>query len=432
MVRAIHKKEVKKRTATELTEPEARSMSISSVKQAWRYVVVFLLEVADYTLKEVSSVVGKKIMECAKWANRFWDTGSVEDAERSGRESKVDAKDLKAIKEEFSTSLPGISLKVVLKRLQESGKISKDVSEDSFRNALNNDGWGFQKVNHTLPLSDDHKDDRWAFAVKYRNVGLGYRAIFTDSKYFTGGQIEPRSKKQGFHAWAPDGEPRTVFKTQGSVQQVHAYGGVCKHGLTELTIVSGSNGLDDAYKVDRKNPRYKEGSVDADEKEKVISTLTGNVAHQEYRDIIMGGGPRKYNGLLSQAKVMFEKAGEKAWWWQQDGAPSHSIHDTLIGNETRRLIKSIAPNIVEWPATSPDLSPIENVWQHVEHVLWRDYTWHTQQEFQDSLLKAWKDVSNDKMFIKNIMASVDRRSKDGDKGGRIAQLLASKGDQTTY
>lgn len=407
-------------------------MSISSVKQAWRYVVVFLLEVADYTLKEVSSVVGKKIMECAKWANRFWDTGSVEDAERSGRESKVDAKDLKAIKEEFSTSLPGISLKVVLKRLQESGKISKDVSEDSYRNALNNDGWGFQKVNHTLPLSDDHKDDRWAFAVKYRNVGLGKRAIFTDSKYFTGGQIELRSKKQGFHAWAPDGEPRTVFKTQGSVQQVHAYGGVCKHGLTELTIVSGSKGLDDAYKVDRKNPRYKEGSADADEKEKVISTLTGNVAHQEYRDIIMGGGPRKYNGLLPQAKVMFEKAGEKAWWWQQDGAPSHSIHDTLIGNETRRLIKSIAPNIVEWPATSPDLSPIENVWQHVEHALWRDYTWHTQQEFQDSLLKAWKDVSNDKTFIKNIMASVDRRSKDGDKGGRIAQLLASKGDQTTY
>ena len=131
-------------------------------------------------------------------------------------------------------------------------------------------------------------------------------------------------------------------------------------------------------------------------------------------------------------RCTFEKAGEKAWWWQQDGAPSHSIHDTLIGNETRRLIKSIAPNIVEWPATSPDLSPIENVWQHVEHVLWRDYTWHTQQEFQDSLLKAWKDVSNDKTFIKNIMASVDRRSKDGDKGGRIAQLLASKGDQTTY
>ena len=65
-------------------------------------------------------------------------------------------------------------------------------------------------------------------------------------------------------------------------------------------------------------------------------------------------------------------------------------------------------------------------------LLWRDYTWHTQQEFQDLLLKAWKDVCNDKTFIKNIMASVDRRSKDGDKGGRIAQLLASKGDQTTY
>ena len=67
-----------------------------------------------------------------------------------------------------------------------------------------------------------------------------------------------------------------------------------------------------------------------------------------------------------------------------------------------------------------------------EHILWRDYTWHTQQDFQDALLKAWKDVGDDRKFIKKIMASVDRRSKDGDQGRRIAQLLASKGDQTSY
>ena len=30
-------------------------------------------------------------------------------------------------------------------------------------------------------------DKRWAFAVKYRDTGLGNKAIFTDSKYFPGG-----------------------------------------------------------------------------------------------------------------------------------------------------------------------------------------------------------------------------------------------------
>ena len=58
----------------------------------------------------------------------------------------------------------------------------------------------------------------------------------------------------------PDGEPRTVFKTQGSVQQVHAYGGVCKHGLTELTIMERLH-LAYAARVPRFAPQSMEGCL---------------------------------------------------------------------------------------------------------------------------------------------------------------------------
>lgn len=420
-----------KKDMKELMKESDRSFSIHSIGVAWRYVVVYLLEAASWALSDVVAFAGKRRAECVKWANRFWETGSFDDLARSGRPNVVDDADIELVKKEFSQSLPGTSLKVILKRLD--GKLSNNsASEDTFRTALKNSGWSHQKVNFILPLHHATMDKRWAFAVKYRNVGLGNKAIFTDSKYFHGGEIEPRSKKSGFCAWAPDGEPRSIAKTQGSSYQVHAYGGVCKYGMTELTIVSGTTGLADAYKYDRDNPFFEKDSTDP-AKAKKVKVFTSSVAHEEYRDIVMGGGPRSYKGLIHQAKAMFEKNGlQGQWYWQQDGAGAHSIKDTTIGKETRRLIDTVAPNVVDWPPSSPDLSPIENVWQHVEHVLWRDFNWTDKKTFTEALLKAWAQVSKDKTFIKNIMASVDRREGGGDEGGRIAQCLSRKGGQSDY
>ena len=243
-------------TKAELLPPEDRVFSVASFGLAWRWTVVFLLEICSKTLKEVADLVKKRPMECAKWANRLWKDGSVEDLGRSGRVSEVSSADLEAIKAELARSLPGTSLKVVLKRLKDGGNFEGSLSEERYRVALNDSGWSHQKVVFVLPLNHATMDKRWAFAVKYRNVGLGNKAIFTDSKYFHGGEIEPRSKKVGFCSWAPDGEPRTIVKTQGSNYQVHVYGGVCKYGMTNLTVVSGTTGLADAYKYSRDNPFY--------------------------------------------------------------------------------------------------------------------------------------------------------------------------------
>ena len=416
---------------TTLMAPEDREFSIASLTVAWRHTVVYLLEIASWDLPDVAKLVKKKASECAKWANRLWTTGSVDDMVRTGRPTAVTEADLEKVKAAFTTSLPGISLKVIVKRLQDEGKISK-LSEERYRIALKESGWSHQKVKFILPLNHKALDARWAFAVKYRDVGLGNKAIFTDSKYFTGGDIEPRSKKHGFCAWAPDGEPRNIVKSQGSSYHVHAYAGVCKYGMTDLIIVSGTTGLADAYKYARKNPFYEPGSTDPS-KAKNIDVFTSAVAHEEYRDIVMGGGPRKYKGLIHQAKEMFEKNNLRGqWYWQQDGAGAHSIKDTDIGNETRRLLNTVAPNVVEWPPSSPDLSPIENVWAKVDLVLWRDYEWTDRKTYQEALLKAWEQVRQDKAFIKNIMASVDKRASNGDEGGRISQCVARKGGQTDY
>ena len=403
-----------------LHPPSKRKHSIVELASAWRITTVFLLEFSLFSLSEVASMVGKRASECVKWANRLWETGSVEDSKRVGRPASISKSDVVILQKALAAASPGTSMKVILHKLEQEGKISKDHSQERWRIALIESGWSFQKVEFKLPLCGEDRQDRLDFAHFYRDVGLGNCAIFTDSKYFVAGTLDMGCKNQGYRSWAPDGDPRRMIRTQGNNYSIHVYGGVCKYGLTELTIVSGTKGLEKAYTAHVK--------VDG----KLTEVPTGAVAHPEYRDIIMGGGPRKYKSLLKQAKALFEANSVQNWYWQQDGAPCHSIKDTTIGKETRRLISTIAPNIVKWPPSSPDLSPIENVWQHVERVLWRDYSWNSQATYQTALFSAWKQVGNDKKFIKNVMASVDRRSKDGDEGGRIAQVISRLGGQTDY
>ena len=136
---------------TTVMAPEDREFSIASLTVAWRHTVVYLLEIASWDLPDVAKLVKKKASECAKWANRLWTTGSVDDMVRTGRPTAVTEADLEKVKAAFTTSLPGLSLKVIVQRLQDEGKISK-LSEERYRIALKASGWSRQKVTSILPL----------------------------------------------------------------------------------------------------------------------------------------------------------------------------------------------------------------------------------------------------------------------------------------
>ena len=151
--------------------------------------------------------------------------------------------------------------------------------------------------------------------------------------------------------------------------------------------------------------------------------------HLLYLDILKGGGPRGYKGLLPQAKALFERQYlHNQWWWQQDGAKAHTLFDTDKGNRTRAAIHAFTANIVEWPPSSPDLSPIENVWAELERRLWvGGKEWHNKETFKVALLHEWGKLQQDQTYLKKLMASVDRRPD-----GRIAQCLANHGGETNY
>lgn len=76
-----------------------------------------------------------------------------------------------------------------------------------------------------------------------------------------------------------------------------------------------------------------------------------------------------------------------------------------------------------WPAASPDLSPIENVWAMVEHRLQysKDHSWSTQLEFEQCIQAAWLKVTSDKEVVKHLYESMPKRMSEVVEagGGRI-------------
>lgn len=79
-------------------------------------------------------------------------------------------------------------------------------------------------------------------------------------------------------------------------------------------------------------------------------------------------------------------------------------------------------NSIPWPAQSPDMNPIKNLWDELERQVWA----HTslpknREELWEILQEEWYNIEVDK--YQNLVSSMPRR---------VAAVIASKGHPTKY
>jgi transposase len=124
-----------------------------------------------------------------------------------------------------------------------------------------------------------------------------------------------------------------------------------------------------------------------------------------------------YRELLADyLKPFLDELGPDLYDFQDDNAPIHTSRPVLHWKE-ENLISSIP-----WPAQSPDLNPIEHVWDHLERAV-RQRRPHPRnmRELATVLEEEW--VNLDRSYLEKLVESMPRR---------VQAVLESKGYPTRY
>ena len=105
-------------------------------------------------------------------------------------------------------------------------------------------------------------------------------------------------------------------------------------------------------------------------------------------------------------------------WFMQDNAPSHVSRYTIAELE-RRVIQLLRP----WPANSPDLNPIETIWNRMKDWIQRNYPpFMKLAELRVAVTRAWNEgiTSRDLCRVLDSMPS------------RMATVLQNNGGPIAY
>ena len=246
----------------------------------------------------------------------------------------------------------------------------EDVSPQTVRNRLHHFGLRSRRPAVCPLLSPCHRSARlaWAMARCHFREAQWSRIIFTDESRFL---LRPKDGR--IRVWRYRGER---FDEECTVQEVahgggsiHVWGAICRTGRSQLHI------------------------------------LRSNVNAVTYKQV-----------LEQQLRPWAEDhlGPANTWWLQDDNAPPHRASSV---NEFKAAtgIRSIP-----WPSRSPDLNPIEHVWDMLGRRV-RSPQPKSLVDLAARLKAAWDEIPLEQ--VTNLIDSMPRR---------IRAVIEAHGGQTRY
>lgn len=102
--------------------------------------------------------------------------------------------------------------------------------------------------------------------------------------------------------------------------------------------------------------------------------------------------------------------------FQQDNASIHTSGETLAFFDEMQI------NVMEWPARSPDLNPIDNLWAILSQNVCRDgRQFSTTAELTEAIISAWSEIRLE--TLQSLIASMP---------SRCVEVIEHRGNKTSY
>jgi transposase len=320
------------------------------------------------TLDDTADLTGASVSTVRRWNKRMRESGSTDDAPRSGRPRRTTAMDDAAI---------------VRASQLDHYKLAKDirdqlvlpVSDDTVARRLDAAGLGSHAAARKRHYTDDQRRARLSFARGYLNwtPEQWERVIFSDEV-----TVEGDGRRRRIRVRRPEGhrfDPEYTVHSRIFTPSTHWFACFCSRGP----------GFCEAYR----------GKLDGAALKGLLERTVPETADDYYQT-----DPTK--------------PGHEPWWLLHDHSP------VFMSRAVQTWLHNNGINCLEWPSYSPDLTPIENMWPRV-HALMDKLQPKTDEEVADAFVKCWAELPLD--LFTNYAQSMP---------ARLQAVIDANGAATSY
>eukprot|EP00757_Euglenozoa_sp_SAG-D1_P023474 gene23474-183_t len=306
----------------------------------------------------------------------------------------------RALHDEFLNEAKGVKRKRSPSAVPSTRTIRRAAREDL----------GFKSMRRRVrpKLNDEARQNRLHFAKRVLKDGVQWdKVLFSDEKIFEIGQHQVYCYQRG-------DKPRLLQRAKRPAS-IMVWGAVGLPLASKIAFVpelgrSLQAKLVPSWKKAKAQVQKRRTNLRKDLKKKGVSA---EQIRKLVKEIKLPTKPKRmdtmngelYRHCLQQA--LKPKATGIDYIFQQDGATCHTSAESLEFIEQAAFIPDVLPY---WPASSPDLSPIENIWGLMVNDLNKEPA-STLTELEAGITKSWRKHVGNRQLLESLFSCKAMRDR---------------------